>query len=203
MSPSGKPEEKGITYELYYNKQVQDLQEANKYAELEKRIAQIEKHIGNWKESPEFTTMTQTVEFLYQMVQQLNPVLAEEKQRSLEKLIGELKLCLAQKSEDKLMEFDKGEIEQLYEMSQSALEYYKTLPNIVERLNALKYLHEQSAELMNRIATVEKTQMTIQSAIKEASELVEGVKQGLYKNMEVMQKNLAGMDERLSKLTGK
>ena len=147
--------------------------------------------------------MTQTVEFIYQMIQHLNPVLAEEKLHGLEKNIADLKLCLAQKSEDKVVEFDKGEIEQLYELCQSALEYYKTIPTVIERLNALKYLHEQSAELMNRITAVEKMQVTIQGAIKEGTELISGIKTGLGQNIETMEKNLKSLDERLAKAISK
>ena len=94
---------------MYYNKQVQELQEANRYMELEKRIDKIEKVIGNWKESPEFSTMSTTIDFLYQMTQHINPSQVEEKIKNLQEAIAELKKCLAQKGEEKY-EFDKGEV---------------------------------------------------------------------------------------------
>ena len=87
-------------------------------------------------------------------------------------------------------------------MSEIALEYYKSLPQIVERLNALKYLHEQSAELMNRLTSIETTQATIQTSLQETSGLIEGVKNGLNTNMKTVETNLKSLDERLAKLSG-
>ena len=85
-------------------------------------------------------------------------------------------------------------------MSQTALEYYKTLPQIVEKLSALKYLHEQSAGLMNRILSIEQMQTTIQTSLKETAELVEGVKSNLGENFKTIEANIKSLDGRLSKL---
>ncbi len=191
-----------MVYELYYNRQIQELQEMNRYMELEKRIAKIEGAIGNWKESSEFASIASTIEFLNQMVHGLSPVLIEERTRTMEKCVAELKQCLGQKGEEKV-EFDKGEIDQLFELSQSALEYYKAIPKVVERLSALKYLHEQSAGLMNRIVAIEQMQTTIQGSLKETDELLGGVKSGMEKNMKTVESNLKSLDERLAKLTTK
>eukprot|EP00826_Nyctotherus_ovalis_P033741 TRINITY_DN2748_c0_g1_i24.p3 TRINITY_DN2748_c0_g1~~TRINITY_DN2748_c0_g1_i24.p3 ORF type:complete len:125 (+),score=52.19 TRINITY_DN2748_c0_g1_i24:1017-1391(+) len=121
----------------------------------------------------------------------------------LETLLSELKTAVEQKAEDRVLEFDKGEVERLYEMSEGALEYYRMLPKVIERMSAVKYLHEESAGLMNRIIAIEKAQATIQGELKEIKELVNGVRTGLGKNMETMQSNLKGLDDRLSKLMHK
>jgi len=190
-------------YELYYNEDIKKTQEANKCNELEKRINKIEETIGTWKESEEFGNVMKALEYLKDMVNQVNPTLAEKRMQKLGNLLSELKIAIEQKAEDKILEFDKGEIEKLYEMSEVALEYYKTLPKVIERLSALKYLHEESAGLMNRIIAIEKAQATIQSELKETKELMEGVKSGLGTNMTTVQNNLKSLDERLNKLITK
>ena len=190
-------------YELYYNEDIKKTQEANKCNELEKRINKIEETIGTWKESEEFGNVMKALEYLKDMVNQVNPTLAEKRMQKLGNLLSELKIAIEQKAEDKILEFDKGEIEKLYEMSEVALEYYKTLPKVIERLSALKYLHEESAGLMNRIIAIEKAQVTIQSELKETKELMEGVKSGLGTNMTTVQNNLKSLDERLNKLITK
>ena len=88
----------------------------------------------------------------------------------------------------------------MYELSKTALEYYRVLPQIVEKLGALKYLHEQSAGLVNRIADVEQMQTTINTSLKEAGELLDGVKVSMATNLQTLQANLASLDERLHKL---
>lgn len=147
--------------------------------------------------------MTNMVEYLQQTVSQLNPTLVEKRMAGLENLLSELKICIEKKSGDKILEFDKGEIEKLYDMSESALEYYKSLPKIIERLNTLKYLHEESAGLMNRIIAIEKAQSSMQAELKETKELMTGMKTGLTTNMETVQKNLKSLDERLAKVMPK
>eukprot|EP00831_Metopus_contortus_P020027 TRINITY_DN1875_c0_g1_i15.p1 TRINITY_DN1875_c0_g1~~TRINITY_DN1875_c0_g1_i15.p1 ORF type:complete len:260 (+),score=57.04 TRINITY_DN1875_c0_g1_i15:312-1091(+) len=197
-----KKESSDIIYELYFNKQIMELQEANKYMELEKRILNIEKTIGDWKETPEFASVSTTIDYLFQVTQNLNAPLLDERIRTLQEAIQELKKTMAQKGDEKI-ELDKGEIDQLYEMSEAALKYYHTLPSIVEKLGALKYLHEQSAELINRISSIESMQVTINSSIKEASELLTNVKSGLSSNLKTIEGNLKSLDQRLSKISGK
>eukprot|EP00826_Nyctotherus_ovalis_P033740 TRINITY_DN2748_c0_g1_i19.p1 TRINITY_DN2748_c0_g1~~TRINITY_DN2748_c0_g1_i19.p1 ORF type:complete len:103 (-),score=47.22 TRINITY_DN2748_c0_g1_i19:45-332(-) len=63
----------------------------------------------------------------------------------------------------------KRQVERLYEMSEGALEYYRMLPKVIERMSAVKYLHEESAGLMNRIIAIEKAQATIQGELKAVS----------------------------------
>ena len=71
----------------------------------------------------------------------------------------------------------------------------------MEKLNALKYLHEESAGLLNRIVAVEQAQTSIQGSVKETAELIEGVKVGLEGNMKSVEANIKSLDERLKKLT--
>ena len=69
---------------------------------LENRIAKIEAVLGNWKESSELATITTTLEYLSQMLQNINPGLLEEKTTNLNEAIATLKKLLAQKDEEKL-----------------------------------------------------------------------------------------------------
>jgi uncharacterized coiled-coil protein SlyX len=177
------------------------MQDNNKYMQLEKRITKLEDFIGNWKELPEFVNITQTVEYLYQMIQYLNPNLAEEKLRGMEKMLSELKMSVDKKRDPKLLRFEYGEIENLYEMSKFALSCYKSLPCIVEKMNGLKYLHEQNASLVNRVVYIEKTQDDIEYMMKQSKELLEDVKEGLDKNMATLENNLKSLDSRLAKVT--
>jgi len=169
--------------------------------QLEKRIAKLEESIGNWKELPEFINITQTVEYLRQMTECLNPDLAEEKLNGMEKMLNELKTSINNKRDPKLLRFDYDEIESLYEMSKFALSCYKSLPSIVEKMNGLKYLHEQSASLINRVVYIEKTQDDIEHMMKQAKELLEDVKEGLDKNIATLENNLKNLDSRLANVT--
>lgn len=186
---------------MYYSDYLHQLQDSNRYMELEKRVAKLENSVGDWKESPEFVSIAQTVEYLYQMTQYLNPSLAEDKLRGLEKMIAELKTSVDKKRDPKLLRFDYGAIEELYELSKFALSCYKSLPCIVEKLHGLKYIHEQNASLINRIDFIEKTQDDMEYMMKQARELLENVKEGLDKSVTTLEANIKNLDSRLSKVT--
>lgn len=179
------------------------MQENNKYMELEERIIKLENTIGDWKQSPEFINITQTVEYLFQMTQYLNPNLFEDKLRELEKLLTELKSVVSKKRDPDLLSFERYEIENLYKMSEFALSYYQSLPAIVEKLNGLKYLHDQNTSLINRVTLIEKTQDNIDYMMKESKELINDIKEGMDKNIGMLENNMKNLDQRLAKVIGK
>ena len=170
--------------------------------EIEKRMEKIEKVIGNWKDSPEFASITTTLDYIYQISQYLNPMLLAEKTKSIEDFLNELKKSLGQKADLKI-EANKGEIDRLYKMCKTALEYYPILPHIVEKMHALKYLYEQSAGIINKINAIEQAQVTIKTSLKEAVDLIIGAKKNFKNNLATIEGNLRVFDERLRKLTTK
>ena len=88
----------------------------------------------------------------------------------------------------------------MHALCENALEYYPNIEVLVERLEGLKNLHDESASITNRIKALEQQQNSIDNLLSDNSDLLKVVKTYFSENLQIIQNNLDTLDQRLKKL---
>jgi hypothetical protein len=73
------------------------------------------------------------------------------------------------------------------------------LPKLVDRMNSLQKVHEESAELILSLNNLKEIQNFIASSIDENKEILSIFREKFEGNITLMEKNLALLSERLEK----
>ncbi|XP_078394144.1 dynactin subunit 2 [Cetorhinus maximus] len=76
-----------------------------------------------------------------------------------------------------------------------------TLPHVVERLVAVKDLHEQAMQFGQLLTHLDTTQQMIANTMKENTTLLTQVQKTMNDNLTVVQENFVSLDTRMKKLT--
>jgi len=95
---------------------------------------------------------------------------------------------------------DSKIISSLYESMKSVETISSQLPHIVERLHQLSSLHTQAADFATRLTAVEKSSEDLERMLSNLEETLRNVERGCIENLQVMEKNVLFLDERIQKL---
>jgi hypothetical protein len=91
-------------------------------------------------------------------------------------------------------------INDLYDGISKDKEYSEDLETDIKRLESLRTVHEESAQIFNKIKQLRDNQDSIITNLKEDEIAVEHVKASFKENMDIMKDNLANIRSRIEKL---
>ncbi|XP_064354760.1 dynactin subunit 2 [Dromaius novaehollandiae] len=75
-----------------------------------------------------------------------------------------------------------------------------TLPDVVQRLLALKELHEQAMQFGQLLTHLDTTQQVMAGALKDNAALLAQVQKTMKENLAVVEDNFAAIDARVKQL---
>ncbi|XP_072927353.1 dynactin subunit 2 [Hemitrygon akajei] len=209
--PTGKSPAKGgegnaVTYELYYRPEQTRFTQAAKLAELEKRMAELEAAVGTSsdRQNPltvalQDSSLMGAVEILQAKVSTLDPATLDQVEARLQSVLGKLNEIAKHKKANEDAE-TQSKIAQLYDLVQKWDGMATTLPQVVERLVAVKDLHEQAMQFAQLLAHLDSTQQVITSSMRDNSTLLTQVQQTMKDNMALVHQNVVNLDTRMRKL---
>merc|ERR1712115_444819 len=105
---------------------------------------------------------------------------------------GAIELQITKTKEEKI----KKMFDMMTRWDQAALQ----LPTIVSRLRSVKNLHEESANVVQKVNRLETQNKLIQKSLESNKNMLQNVEKSLSKNAETMQKNMQLIQERLNKI---
>lgn len=100
----------------------------------------------------------------------------------------------------KEIKFDRDLILGLYNVVSSDKNESDRLEQDIKRIESLQHVHEQSAEVFNKVKLLQEGQKNILSSLKEDEKALEYVKESFQENISVIKENLANIKSRISKL---
>ena len=74
------------------------------------------------------------------------------------------------------------------------------LPEVVDRLDSLQALHEQSLQFSKTLLQLDNLQQKLQNSLQNNEKVLEDTQAKFSHNLETIQKNFDAMDQRLNKL---
>ena len=89
---------------------------------------------------------------------------------------------------------------ELYEMVTANQSVALALPEVVDRLDSLQALHEQSLQFSKTLLQLDSLQQKLQTNLSTNEKVLQETQGKFSENLETIQKNFDAMDQRLNKL---
>ncbi|XP_075757900.1 dynactin subunit 2 [Pelodiscus sinensis] len=207
-SPAKGPAPAGdtVTYELHSRPDQDKFSQAAKLAELEKRLSELEAtvHCEQDSQNPlaaglQGASLMETVEILQAKVSTLDLGVLDQVEARLQSVLG--KVNEIAKHKVAVEDADaQSKVHQLYDMVQRWSPTATALPALVQRLAAIKQLHEQAMQFGQLLTHLDTTQQMIGSSLQDNTALLAQVQQTMKENVAAVEENFASMDARVKQL---
>jgi len=192
-----------VTYELYYTPDKSKYLQMSKFADIERRIAELEKVLGTNQSFPILESpVLNLVDSLRGEVTSLTPSNLDALQRKLSIVSQELNEVLS-KHESLSPNGQDQQISEIYEMMKKWDSVSSSLPSLVARLNTLKSLHEQSASFVSSLQQLDSHQTELKTLLKSDQELLSQLDKNFQENFTTIQSNFSNLEKRFGALSKK
>jgi len=94
----------------------------------------------------------------------------------------------------------QSKISEMYDLVKKMETMSASLPEVLERMIALKGLHEQALQFSKALTQLDVTQQQIQASLQDNQKLLKEVQGNFANNIEVVKNNISNLDQRMSKL---
>ncbi|KAK4470415.1 hypothetical protein MN116_005971 [Schistosoma mekongi] len=190
-----------LVYEIYDRKNSVQQADAEKVAEIDRRIHRIEALIGQ-PDPNKLTVLTAdtTTHGLLEACSRLSARSSLFQQGHLDMIEARLaalqgKLQAVTEKREAIADYDmQNKIAELYELVKKWNDVADSLPMIVERLSTLKSLHEEASQFSQSLCTIESSQKNVEGSLSSYAKLLEEVQNNVVKNMEVIKDNFATIE---------
>ncbi|XP_062401813.1 dynactin subunit 2 [Sardina pilchardus] len=195
-----------VLYELHSRPEQEKFSEAAKMAELEKRLAELETAVGSGsdKQGPLSAaaggSLMDTLELLQARVNALDAATLDQVEARLQSVLGKMNEIAKHKAA--IEDADtQNKVSQLYDVVQKWDAMATSLPQVVQRLIAVKELHEQAMQFGQLLTHLDTTQQMINNSLKDNSTLLTQVQQTMKENLTSVEENFSTLDQRMKKLS--
>lgn len=172
--------------------------------DIKQRLENLETIIGRKPENPTIGDMTRSIEYLSSVLALLSDESKLEglvrRAQVLRKRLQEIQAKGHAAIELQITKTKEEKITKLFEMMSRWDQAAKQLPTVVKRLRSVSNLHEESADIVDKVGRLESQNEVIKSTLKSNHEMLNEVKASLAKNAEVMTQNMSTIQDRLSKI---
>uniref|UniRef100_A0AAY4EX80 Dynactin subunit 2 n=1 Tax=Denticeps clupeoides TaxID=299321 RepID=A0AAY4EX80_9TELE len=175
--------------------------------ELEKRLAELETSIGSGssKQGPLSTgvqgsSLMDSMELLQARVNALDSATLDQVEARLQSVLGKMNEIAKHKSAIEDAE-TQNKVSQLYDVVQKWDAMATCLPQVVQRLIAVKELHEQAMQFSQLLTHLDTTQQMISNSLKDNSTLLTQVQQTMKENLKAVEENFTALDQRVKKIS--
>ncbi|XP_029907783.1 dynactin subunit 2 isoform X1 [Myripristis murdjan] len=196
-----------ILYELHSRPEQEKFNESAKMAELEKRLAELEMAVGSGsdKQGPlsagvQGSSLMDTLELLQARVSALDANTLDQVEARLQSVLGKMNEIAKHKAA--IEDADtQNKVSQLYDVVQKWDAMATSIPQVVQRLIAVKELHEQAMQFGQLLTHLDTTQQMINNSLKDNNTLLTQVQQTMKENLVAVEENFAALDQRMKKLS--
>lgn len=195
-----------ITYELHLKPEIAKLDMTSKISDLEQRLKNLETIVGKdqQKLSPlAMQTNDKSVIAAIQLLSARTSLLDPSHLDQVEGRLIALQQRLLQISEKKSQIDDlekQNKITELYDLLKRTEMLNVNVPVIMDRLLALKELHEQALQFSKALTQLDTVQQQITSSLKKDEKLLQTVQDVFAKNTEMFKNNMASLETRIAAL---
>uniref|UniRef100_H2UKP3 Dynactin 2 (p50) n=1 Tax=Takifugu rubripes TaxID=31033 RepID=H2UKP3_TAKRU len=183
-----------VLYELHSRPEQEKFTESAKIAELEKRLAEMEIAVGSGSDKQD------TIELLQARVSALDSTMLDQVEARLQSVLGKMNEIAKHKAAIEDAE-TQNKVSQLYDVVQKWDAMSTSVPQVVQRLVAVKELHEQAMQFGQLLTHLDTTQQMINNSLKDNNTLLTQVQQTMKENLLAIEENFSALDERMKKVS--
>uniref|UniRef100_A0A3Q4AXT8 Dynactin subunit 2 n=1 Tax=Mola mola TaxID=94237 RepID=A0A3Q4AXT8_MOLML len=141
-----------------------------------------------------------TIELLQARVSALNSTTLDQVEARLQSVLGKMNEIAKHKAA--IEDADtQNKVSQLYDVVQKWDAMSTSIPQVVQRLVAVKELHEQAMQFGQLLTHLDTTQQMINNSLKDNNNLLTQVQQTMKENLVAVEENFAALDQRMKKLS--
>uniref|UniRef100_A0A8C1QNK4 Dynactin 2 (p50) n=1 Tax=Cyprinus carpio TaxID=7962 RepID=A0A8C1QNK4_CYPCA len=196
-----------ILYGLHSRPEQEKFTESAKIAELERRLAELETALGSGaeKQGPlsagvQGASLMDTIELLQARVGALDAATLDQVEARLQSVLGKMNEIAKHKAAIEDAE-TQNKVSQLYDVVQKWDAMATSLPQLLQRLLAVRELHEQAMQFGQLLTHLDTTQQMINNSLKDNSTLLTQVQQTMKENLLSVEENFSALDQRMKKLS--
>lgn len=196
-----------VLYELHSRPEQEKFNNAAKVAELEKRLAELETAIGTGsdKQGPlsagvQGASLVDTIELLQARVSALDSATLDQVEARLQSVLGKMNEIAKHKAAIEDAE-TQNKVTQLYDLVQKWDAVSTSIPQVVQRLVAVKDLHEQAMQFGQLLTHLDTTQQMMNNTLKDNNTLLTQVQQTMKENLVAIEENFTALDQRMKKVS--
>uniref|UniRef100_A0AAX7U9D4 Dynactin subunit 2 n=1 Tax=Astatotilapia calliptera TaxID=8154 RepID=A0AAX7U9D4_ASTCA len=183
-----------VLYELHSRPEQEKFNESAKMAEVEKRLAELEMAVGSGSDKQD------TIELLQARVSALDSATLDQVEARLQSVLGKMNEIAKHKAAIEDAE-TQNKVSKLYDVVQKWDAMSTSIPQVVQRLVAVKELHEQAMQFGQLLTHLDTTQQMINNSLKDNNTLLTQVQQTMKENLVAIEENFAALDQRMKKLS--
>lgn len=196
-----------VRYELFYRPEQAQFSKNAKVASLEERLDRLEAALGNTSQDKLGMLTSDTdnksvigaVSVINSKMSLLEPANLEHVEVRLHSVLQKLDKIAEKKSTQEDGE-KQNKISELYEMVKKWESVTDVLPQVVDRLSALKDLHEQALQFSQALAYLDTTQQEINSSLKSHGDMLKQLEGQMKDNLAVIKTNCDSLDSRIKSI---
>jgi len=203
----------GLTYELFYNKELQKEHAHSSLNGLENRLHKLEEMVGlksldvNTAGKP--LPLSEVVTRLEERVQILDEDTLEKLTEKMQKLntVFETFTAKRKKSKQSNITLEKDveaqRVDKLFQTVQQWAPIADTIPTLINRMQTLKKLHEESCLFSQRLFGLENMQDGLKKMLAADEKALDSVQKSIAENMETIKANVTAVDQRIEEISKK
>jgi len=195
-----------FSYELFLKPETSKLQQESLIASLESRLSILEHAVGQSPEKMSILAMETNQKSLAGAVNVLAAKTALLDPNHLDHVEGRLaalqhKLTRLSDSKSSLDTAEsKSKLDELYDVATKSSAMYATLPEVIDRLEALQTIHCRAAEFTRSLTELESVQRQMVVELGNDSALLKETQEKFKENLGNIEANFASLDARLEAL---
>jgi len=173
--------------------------------EISERLDSLEALVGSTSENISNSKggMTRNVEYLTKRLEQLSDQnrlsTLKKKAEGLKDVFKDMGLVAQNTVEDQSKVKDQ-KINQMFDMMERWDQASHALPAIVTRLKDLKNLHEESADMPQKVNSLGNQRNSIAQTLGKNAQVLQQVNESLVENAKIMQTNAQGIEQKMLQL---
>ena len=199
---SNKSSDSAPTYRLFQKPDVEKQYQANKAAEMDKRLSRLEGLLGMVQAKDANAvglvgkdTLINQLSELETKLSLLDPAKVDLVDARLATVMARLE-AVSKSGQGKTSLVEDGKLEKLislYEVLSKDSEIMQTIPQVVDRLSSLNELHNQAMQTVDAMSFIEKRQSEMDTRIESVQNMLSGVQ----KSMELCSKDISSYCQRI------
>ncbi|XP_050418061.2 dynactin subunit 2 [Patella vulgata] len=195
-----------VSYSLYYRPEQAQFSKNARMANLEERIERLQAVIGQNPDKLGVLTGDTENKSLLGAVGVLNSKLSLLEPTNLEQVEARLQGVLhklGQITEKKTTQEDtekQNKVSELYDIVKKWESYGNSLPQVIDRLAALKDLHEQALQFSQALAYLDTAQQEITSSLNSHGDMLKTLQGSFKQNTDMIKSNTESLDARIKGL---
>uniref|UniRef100_A0AAX7T984 Dynactin subunit 2 n=1 Tax=Astatotilapia calliptera TaxID=8154 RepID=A0AAX7T984_ASTCA len=189
-----------VLYELHSRPEQEKFNESAKVKRKERWINVCDECTHKMSAGAQGTSLMDTIELLQARVSALDSATLDQVEARLQSVLGKMNEIAKHKAAIEDAE-TQNKVSKLYDVVQKWDAMSTSIPQVVQRLVAVKELHEQAMQFGQLLTHLDTTQQMINNSLKDNNTLLTQVQQTMKENLVAIEENFAALDQRMKKLS--